>query len=57
MSVTTDDEGYAEVGPFIPKEKVTIKVTQEGFDDIERVITADEDVPEMLLGANPTVID
>ena len=55
MSVSTDDEGYAEVGPFVPGENVTIKVTQEGFDDIERVITANEDVPEMLLGANPTV--
>ena len=54
-SVSTDAGGFAEVGPFVPGENVTIKVTQEGFDDIERVITANEDVPEMLLGANPTV--
>ena len=54
-SVSTDAGGFAEVGPFVPGESITVKVTPEGFDDVQQVITAAEDVDHMMLGANPTV--
>ena len=55
ISVSTDAEGLAEFGPFVPGESITVKVSQEGFDDIEQVIIADEDAELILLAANPTV--
>ena len=36
-SITTDEEGFAEVGPFIPGESFTAQVTQEDFDDVSQV--------------------
>jgi len=53
-SVTTDAGGFAEVGPFVPGESITVHVNQDGFDDVSQVITAAEDVDHMMLGANPT---
>ena len=55
ISVSTDAEGLAEFGPFVPGESITVKVSQEGFDDIEQVIIAYEDAELILLAANPTV--
>ena len=55
MSVATDAGGFAEVGPFVPGESVSVQVKQAGFDDVAQVITAGEDVDHMMLGANPTV--
>jgi len=57
ISVSTDAEGLAEFGPFVPGESITVKVSQEGFDDIEQVIIADEDAELILLAANPTATD
>ena len=56
-SITTDEEGFAEVGPFIPGESFTAQVTQEDFDDVSQVITTAEDGDLITLKANPTSPD
>ena len=54
-SVATDAGGFAELGPFVPGESIAVKVTNQGFDDVDQVITAQEDLDHMMLGMNPTV--
>jgi len=53
-SAATDAGGFAELGPFVPGESIAVKVTAPGFDDVDQVITAQEDLEDMMLGANPT---
>jgi len=35
-------------------ESIAVKVTNQGFDDVDQVITAGEDLENMMLGMNPT---
>merc|ERR1711997_1173278 len=54
MTETTDEAGFAHLGPFIPGETVKVEVHKDGFDDVDRVFTAEEAVTYMMLGMNPT---
>jgi len=54
LSEVTDAGGFATIGPFVPGESITVKVSNNGFDDVDRVFTADEAVTYMMLGMNPT---
>merc|ERR1712008_561094 len=54
LSGITDEGGFATVGPFVPGESITVHVANNGFDDVEQVITATEGTDKMMLGMNPT---
>merc|ERR1739848_656100 len=54
LSEVTDAGGFATIGPFVPGESITVKVSNNGFDDVDRVFTADEAVTYMMLGLNPS---
>ena len=51
-----DNAGEALIGPFVPGENVTIKVSQQGYDQAEQVFTVLETDTDKLIGLNPTVI-
>ena len=51
-----DNAGEALIGPFVPGENVTVKVSQQGYDQAEQVFTVLETDTDKLIGLNPTVI-
>ena len=51
-----DNAGEAVIGPFAPGENVTVKVSEQGFDQAEQVFTVLETDTDKLIGLNPTVI-
>ncbi len=51
----TDAGGFVYLGPYAPGESIQIEVNHDGFDAVDQVITASEDVDFMMLGLNPTV--
>ena len=51
-----DNVGEALIGPFIPGENVTVKVSQQGYDQAEQEFTVLETDTDKLIGLNPTVI-
>ena len=51
----TDEGGFTTIGPFVPGESISVLVSNNGFDDVEQVFTATEEVDHMMLGMNPTV--
>jgi len=50
----TDAGGFVYLGPYAPGESIQIEVNHDGFDAVDQVITASEDVDFMMLGLNPT---
>ena len=55
MTETTDEAGFAHLGPFIPGEAVKVEVHKDGFDDVSQEFVAEEGVDFKMLGMNPTV--
>ena len=55
MTETTDEAGFAHLGPFIPGETVKVEVHKDGFDDVSQEFVAEEGVDFKMLGMNPTV--
>ena len=55
MTETTDEAGFAHLGPFIPGETVKVDVHKDGFDDVSQEFVAEEGVDFKMLGMNPTV--
>ena len=51
----TDAGGFATMGPFVPGEMIAIEIAQAGYDHVNKIITAQEDVDSMMIGLNPTV--
>jgi hypothetical protein len=54
MTETTDEAGFAHLGPFIPGEAVKVEVIKDGFDDVSQEFVADEEVDFKMVGMNPT---
>ena len=54
--IIADNNGEAIIGPFAPGEDVTVKVSQQGYDQAEQVFTVLETDTDKLIGLNPTVI-
>merc|ERR1712077_97407 len=54
MTETTDEAGFAHLGPFIPGETVKVDVHKDGFDDVSQEFVAEEGVDFKMLGMNPT---
>ena len=54
--ILADNNGEALIGPFVPGEDVTVKVSQQGYDQAEQVFTVLETDTDKLIGLNPTVI-
>lgn len=54
-SEVTDAGGFASIGPFVPGEEITLEISQNGFDAVNQVFTAQESMNSMMVGLNPTV--
>ena len=54
-TVTTDEEGFAPIGPFHEGDEIKVDVQNDGYDAASQTLVAGREVEFDVVGLNPTV--